>query len=279
MGRFDGKVALISGAARGQGRSHAVRLAEEGADVAIFDLAGPLASPRYPMPTPDDLAETARLVSEAGGRVVSRQGDVRDREALEGLVADTVSELGPIDLVVANAGITSLGPAVDLTPAMWDEMIGINLTGAWNTVQIAMPSMIEAGRGGAIVFTSSIAGLMGMPTLAHYTASKHGLVGLMKALANELAPHNIRVNTVNPTNVGTPMLLNDFTYQNFRPDIDGPTQDDAKAAFMSYNLLQVPWMEVEDVSHAVLWLLSDEARYVTGAAIPIDCGSLAKFPA
>lgn len=278
MGRFDGKVALVSGAARGQGRSHAVRLAQEGADLVLIDLADEIETPHYPMPTRADLQETISQVQAAGRRVVWRQGDVRDRALLRDLVGEAVTELGPIDIVVANAGITTLAPAVDLSERMWDEMIDINLTGVWNTIQVALPSMIEANGGGSIVLTSSIAGLMGMPTLTHYTAAKHGVGGLMKALANELAPHNIRVNTVNPTNVGTPMLLNDVTYQNFRPDLDGPSQEDAKEGFMSYHLLKVPWIEVEDVSNAVLWLLSDEARYVTGAAIPIDCGCLAKFP-
>ena len=277
--RFVGRVALVSGAARGQGRSHALRLAAEGADLALVDLAGPLETTHYPAATADDLAETVQLVESLGRKVVWRRGDVRDRELLVSLVDEARDVLGPINIVLGNAGITSLATIDQLTDLMWDEMIDINLTGVWNTVKAALPSMIDSEQGGAIVLTSSIAGLMGMPTLAHYSAAKHGVTGLMKALANELAPHRIRVNTVHPTNVGTVMIRNDQTYQNFRPDLVGPSEEDAKAGFMSYHLLQEPWVEVEDVSNAVLWLLSDEARYVTGAMLPIDCGCLVKFPA
>lgn len=279
MSKFEGKVALVSGAARGQGRAHALRLAEEGADLALIDVAAALEpGPNYPMPDEADLEAIVGEVEGLGARVVWRRGDVRDREILAELVEAADSELGGIDLVIANAGITTLGPAVEMSGETWDEMMGINLTGAWNTVQAPLRGMIDADRGGSIVITSSTAGLIGMPGLAHYAAAKHGVVGLMKSLANELAPHGIRVNTVHPTNVGTPMILNEGTYAHFRPDLESPTQEDAAPAFMSYHLLQVPWIDVADVSNAVLWLLSDEARYVTGATLPVDCGVLAKFP-
>jgi len=276
---FEGKVALISGAARGQGREHALRLAKEGADLALIDVAEELhPGPDYPMPTEADLEATVREAEGLGARVVWRRGDVRDRALLAELVDGAASDLGGVDLVIANAGITTLGSAVEMSGEKWDEMMGINLTGAWNTVQAPLRGMIESDRGGSIVITSSTAGLIGMPGLAHYSAAKHGVVGLMKSLANELAPHGIRVNTVNPTNVGTTMILNQGTYAHFRPDLENPTKEDAEPAFMSYHLLQVPWIDVADVSNAVLWLLSDDARYVTGATLPIDCGVLAKFP-
>lgn len=279
MSRFEGKVALISGAARGQGREHALRLAAEGADLALIDLAGPLEpGPNYPLPTEAELEATIEEAEQLGARVVWRRGDVRDRVVLAELVEAAASELGGVHLVIANAGITTLGAATEMSGETWDEMIGINLTGAWNTVQATLPGMIEAERGGSIVITSSTAGLVGIPGLAHYSAAKHGVVGLMKSLANELAVHGIRVNTVNPTNVGTTMILNEGTYGHFRPDLENPTKEDTEPAFMSYHLLRVPWIDVTDVSNAVLWLLSDEARYVTGAALPIDCGVTAKFP-
>ncbi|MGD9735837.1 MAG: mycofactocin-coupled SDR family oxidoreductase [Solirubrobacterales bacterium] len=279
MGRCDGKVAFVSGAARGQGRSHAVTLAREGADVIAFDLAGPVASVEHYGPaTMEDLEETARLVEAEGRRVVYRQADVRDRAAVEAVVADGLAELGQIDIVLGNAGITTVGRAWEITQESWQEMIDINLTGVWNTVTAALPSMMEAGRGGSIVLTGSIAGTMGLPGLPHYVAAKHGVIGLMKALANELADYDIRVNAVNPTNVGTDMILNDGTFRYFRPDLENPTQEDAKEGFMSFNLLKVPWVEPEDVSNAILFLVSEEGRYTTGVALPVDCGTTVKFP-
>jgi SDR family mycofactocin-dependent oxidoreductase len=279
MGRVDGKVALVTGAARGQGRSHAVKLAEAGADIIAIDIAAPIASVgHYPPATMDDLAETVRMVEDADRRVVARQADVRDLSAMEAVVAEGLAEFGHIDIVVANAGITTTGSAWEITPEAWQEMIDINLTGVWHTIRPVIPAMIEAGRGGSIVLTSSTAGTMGIPGLVHYVAAKHGVVGIMRGLANEVAQYNIRVNTVNPTNVGTDMILNQGTYDYFRPEIENPTKEDAKEGFKSFNLLPVPWVEPEDVSNAVLFLCSDDGRYMTGQTLNVDCGASTKFP-
>jgi SDR family mycofactocin-dependent oxidoreductase len=279
MGRVDGKVALVTGAARGQGRSHAVKLARAGADIIAVDLCAPIRSvAHYPPSTLEDLDETVRIIEDADRRVLARQADVRDLAAMEAVVADGLAEFGHIDIVVANAGITTVGRAWEITPEDWQEMIDINLTGVWHTLRPVIPSMIEAGRGGSIVLTSSTAGTMGLPGLVHYVAAKHGVVGIMRGLANEVAEYNIRVNTVNPTNVGTDMILNQGTYDYFRPDLERPTKEDAKQGFQSFNLLPVPWVEPEDVSNAVLFLCSDDGRYMTGQTFNVDCGASTKFP-
>ncbi|GAA3247466.1 mycofactocin-coupled SDR family oxidoreductase [Pseudonocardia petroleophila] len=267
-GRLEGKVALVSGAARGQGRSHAVRLAQEGADVIAFDVCSQLGTVPYPLATPDDLAETVRQVEELDRRIVAREADVRDSGALTALVAEGVGELGRLDVVCANAGIATFAEnAWSITDEAWDEMIAVNLTGVWRTVQAAIPTMIDGGDGGSIVITSSTAGIKGMAGIAHYAAAKHGVVGLMRTLAIELAPHSIRVNTVHPTGVNTPMVVNDFTAQFLATD-DG--------AANIQNLLPVEMVEAVDISNAVVWLASDEARYVTGVSLPVDAGFLQK---
>jgi SDR family mycofactocin-dependent oxidoreductase len=245
VGRVEGKVALITGAARGQGRSHAVRLAEEGASIVAVDICGPLSTTTYPPATSDDLDLTMKLVEAAGGQVLGRQADVRDLEAMDAVVDSAVERFGRIDVVVANAGIATFGAVADITPELWQEMLDINLTGVWHTVRAATPPMVEADRGGSMILISSVGGLKGSAWLSHYVTAKHGVVGLMRALANELAPHRIRVNTVHPTGVATPMM-------------------------------PVTAIEPEDVSNAVLWLASDEARYVTGATIPVDAGALVR---
>jgi SDR family mycofactocin-dependent oxidoreductase len=279
MGRVDGKVALVTGAARGQGRSHAVKLAQAGADIIAVDLAAPIESVvHYPPATLEDLDETVRMIEDADRRVLARQGDVRDLAAMESLVADGLAEFGHIDIVVANAGITTVGKAWEITPQAWQEMIDINLTGVWHTLRPVIPAMIDAGRGGSIVLTSSTAGTMGLPGLVHYVAAKHGVVGIMRGLANEVAEYGIRVNTVNPTNVGTDMILNQGTYDFFRPDLENPTKEDAKQGFQSFNLLPVPWVEPEDVSNAILFLCSEDGRYMTGQTLNVDCGASTKFP-
>lgn len=276
MGRLDGRVALVTGAARGQGRAICTRLAEDGADIIAVDALTDVATVQYPMAKPADLAETVRLVEAAGQRIVWRQADVRDFAALQSTIDDGVGELGRLDIVCANAGIASFGPTWELSEETWQDTIDINLSGVWHTVKAAVPAMIEADRGGAIVITSSTAGLKGMANIAHYTAAKHGLVGLMRTLANEVAPHRIRVNTVHPTNVATDMILNDSTFRLFRPDIANPTQDDMIDAMTALNALPVPWVEPVDVANAVAFLVSDEARYITGAALPIDAGCVIK---
>ena len=275
MARMDGKVAFITGAARGQGRSHALRLAEEGADIVAVDVCRQLESVPYPMATPDDLAETAKLVEELDRRIVAREADVRDSAQLEAAVSEGLSEFGHIDVVCANAGIFSTASAWDITEQMWQEMIDVNLAGVWRTVKAVVPSMMERGQGGSIILTSSAAGLIAYPNLAHYVAAKHGVTGLMRALSIELAPKRIRVNSVHPTTVSTDMIHNSAIYNVFLPDLDNPSREDVAAAMQLTNALPIPWVESVDISNAVLWLASDEARYVTGVALPVDAGVLA----
>ena len=272
MGRMDGKVALITGAARGQGRSHAVRLAEEGAEIVALDICAQVETAPYDMPTGDDLAETVKLVEDLDRRIVAREADVRDLAALQRVVEEGISEFGHIDVVCANAGIGTIASALEMDELTWDQMIDINLTGVWKTIKAAIPPMIERGQGGAIIITSSVAGLVGFPNLAHYSAAKHGVVGIMRVLAQELAPYMIRVNTVNPTTVNTPMIMSDAFINLVRPDLDNPTATDMGEAFKGLNCLPIPWVEPVDISNAVLWLASDEARYVTGVALPVDAG-------
>lgn len=268
--RFTGKVALVTGAARGQGRNHALRLAEEGADVVLVDSCQDVDTLGYDLATPSDLEETTRLVKAAGARVIAEQVDVRDSAALDAVVARTVQELGRLDVVVANAGIAGSFPIEELTDAIWQDMIDINLTGVFRTVRAAVPHL---GSGGAIVITSSIAGMKGLANNTHYTAAKHGVMGLMRSLANEVAPRGIRVNCVNPTNVDTRMLFNDAIYRLFRPDLDSPAREDVEDIMRGMHPLPTGWVEVDDVSNAVLFLASDEARFVTGVALPVDAGA------
>lgn len=275
-GRFVGRVALVTGAARGQGRSHALRLAEEGADVVLVDACVDVGSAPYDQPGPDALQESRELVEKTGRRCLARQVDVRDRAGMADVVVEAGTTLGTVDLVVANAGVISFSPAADLEGAAWDEIVGINLTGAWNTVQPCLQPMLDAGRGGAIVLISSAAGLKGPPNLPHYAAAKTGLVGLMRSLANELGPAGIRVNTLHPTTVDTPMVHWQGAYDLFRPDLEHPGREDVVAPFAAQNVLPVPWISPSDVSDALLWLLSDEARYVTGVALPVDAGTVIK---
>lgn len=277
MGRLDNKVALITGAARGQGRSHALRLAEEGADIVAVDICGPVATAPYGLAELNDLEETAKLVEGMDRRILFRQGDTRDLDGLQSLVADGIAEFGGIDIVVANAGIASYGQAWDLTEEQWQEMLDVNLTGVWKTCKAAIPSMIERGQGGSIILTSSVAGLIAYANLAHYTSAKHGVTGLMRVLSVELAPHNIRVNSVHPTTVNTPMINNEAIYELFFPGAENMTKEDAAAGFIHMNGLKVPWLEPVDVSNAVLYLASDEARYVTGTTHVVDAGGSAPY--
>jgi (+)-trans-carveol dehydrogenase len=271
-GRLAGKVAFITGAARGQGRSHAVRLAEEGADIIAADLCGQVASVAYPLATPQDLDETARQVTALGRAVVAIQADVRDYQGLAKALDDAVVQLGRLDIVSANAGILSHGTADTLADASWQDMIDINLTGVWHTAKAAVPHLIAGGRGGSIVLTSSGVVMKGTPNFAHYVSAKHGIVGLMRTMARELAPHWIRVNALHPGNVDTAMLRNAETLRLFRPDLENPTAEDATAAFQARNAMPVPWVEPVDISNALLFLASDEARYVTGVSLPVDAG-------
>jgi SDR family mycofactocin-dependent oxidoreductase len=275
VGRVEGKVAFITGAARGQGRSHAVRLAKEGADIIAVDHCADIKTVDYPLATPEDLAETVRQVEALDRRIVARQADVRDLAALKSAVDDGVAELGRLDIVCANAGILSNGQSHELSEEAWTQMIDINLSGVWRTCKVAIPHLIAGGRGGSIVLTSSVAGLRSYNGVSHYVSAKHGVVGLMKTLAQELAPHSIRVNTVNPTQVDTDMIQNESMYHLFCPDVEAPTQEDFAAASAATILLPIDWVESIDVSNAVLFLASDEARYITGVALPVDAGALA----
>ena len=276
-GRVEGKVAFITGAARSQGRSHAVRLAQEGADIIAVDIAGPVPSIQmYPPATDEDLAETVRQVEALDRRIIATKADVRDTAALRAAVDDGVAQLGRLDIVLGNAGVFEIQPALELTDDAWREMIDINLTGVWNTCKVALPHLIEGGRGGAIVLTSSTAGLKGTPNTIHYTAAKHGVVGIMRTLANEFAQHSIRVNSVHPTGVDTVMIQNKKTWGLFAPDDPAPSREKAEPIFASTNALPVPWVEPVDISNAILFLVSDEARYITGVTLPVDAGYTVK---
>jgi SDR family mycofactocin-dependent oxidoreductase len=265
-GRLEGKVAFITGAARGQGRSHAVRLAQEGADIIAVDICRQIDTVPYPMATPEDLAQTVKEVEALDRRIVARQADVRDEAGLKAAFEAGVAEVGAVDIVLANAGIAPM--SMHEQRDAWQDVIDVNLTGVFNTVEIAIPSMIERGRGGAIVLTSSTAGITGIGGPSRgglgYTAAKHGVVGLMRSYANNLAPHSIRVNTVHPTGVNTPMVVNDAMQEFLAAD---PTLSNAMA-----NALPVDMVEPVDISNAILWLVSDDARFVTGITVPVDAG-------
>jgi (+)-trans-carveol dehydrogenase len=276
VGKLDGKVAFITGAARGQGRSHAVRLADEGADIIAIDVCADIDTVPFAGATDADLAETVAAVEALGRRIIATKADVRDYDAVMSAVDTGVTEFGRLDIVSANAGIVSFGMAHDLTEQSWQDVVGINLTGVWHTAKAAIPHLVEGGRGGAIVLTSSSAGLKGFPGAAHYVASKHGVIGLMRALALELAPHMIRVNSLHPTQVDTPMIQNESTYRMFLPDVENPTREDFEPASQVTNALPIPWVTSEDVSAALSFLVSDEGRYVTGVTLPVDAGCVLK---
>ncbi|MEE4023360.1 mycofactocin-coupled SDR family oxidoreductase [Gordonia sp. PKS22-38] len=277
-GRMVGKVALVTGAARGQGRSHALALAAEGADLVITDIAGTVDTVGYPLGTADELDDVHRELKELGARVHRATVDVRDADAMVETVTSAVADLGRLDAVVANAGILG-APAQtwQLTPEQWRTMLDVNLTGVWSTFRAAIPHMIDAGNGGSLVGISSIAGLRGIPGVSHYVAAKHGVVGLIGSLANELAPYGIRANSIHPTNVRTPMIDNPLAAKIFRPDLDEPSLDDGVEVLKRINLLDMPWIDVSDVTDAVVWLLSDESKRVTGINLPVDAGMLAKY--
>jgi len=277
-GRVEGKVAFITGAARGQGRSHAVRLAQEGADIIAVDICRKISSnSEIPPSTPDDLVETADLVKRLNRRVVTAEVDVRDYDALKAAVDSGVEQLGRLDIISANAGIGNGGQTLDKTREDdWQAMIDVNLSGVWKTVKAGVPHLISRGEGGSIILTSSVGGLKAYPHTGHYIAAKHGVVGLMRTFAVELGQHFIRVNSVHPTNVNTPMFMNDGTMKLFRPDLDSPGPDDLKVAAQFMHVLPIGWVEPVDISNAVLFLASDESRYITGLPLTVDAGSMLK---
>ncbi len=275
-GRVRDKVAFITGAARSQGRSHAIRLAEEGADIIAVDVAGPVPSlSAYPLATEEDLAETVRQVEALDRRIVAHKADVRDSAALRAALDDGVTQLGRLDIVVANAGIYQVSPALELDDDAWQETIGINLTGVWNTVKAALPHLIDGG-GGSVILTSSVLGLKGGANSVHYSTAKHGVVGIMRSVANEFAGHRIRVNSIHPTLVNTIMIQNEQVWALFDPDNPHPSREAAAPVFQTINALPVPWVEPVDISNAVLFLASDEARYITGVTLPVDAGAMVK---
>jgi (+)-trans-carveol dehydrogenase len=276
-GRVEGKVAFITGAARGQGRSHAIRLAQEGADIIAVDICEDIDGVPYPGPTEADLAQTVKEVEALDRRIIATKADVRDFAALKAAVDDGVAQLGRLDIVSANAGISAAPfESQDLSEELWRNMLDINLTGVWHTTKATIPHLIAGGRGGAIVLTSSAAGLQAYPGIAQYVSAKHGVVGLMRTLALELAPHLIRVDSLHPTQVNTDMIMNDSTYKLFRPDLEAPTREDFEPASQAMNALPIPWVEPIDISNALLFLASDEARYITGVALPVDAGAVIK---
>ncbi|BBY82724.1 mycofactocin-coupled SDR family oxidoreductase [Mycolicibacterium pulveris] len=277
-GRVEGKVAFITGAARGQGRAHAVRLAQEGADIIAVDICKKVDTVELIAPsTPEDLAETADLVKGLNRRIYTAEVDVRDFDALKAAVDTGVEQLGRLDIIVANAGIGNGGQTLDKTSETdWTAMIDVNLAGVWKTVKAGVPHIIEGGRGGSIILTSSVGGLKAYPHTGHYVAAKHGVVGLMRTFAVELGAQNIRVNSVHPTNVNTPLFMNEGTMKLFRPDLENPGPDDMKVVAQMMHTLPIGWVEPEDIANAVLFLASDEARFVTGVTLPVDGGSCLK---
>nr|WP_169714720.1 mycofactocin-coupled SDR family oxidoreductase [Mycobacterium celatum] len=270
-GPLAGKVALITGAARGQGRAHALRLASDGADIIAVDLCAQIASVPYPLATADDLAATVKLVEDIGARIVARQGDVRDRDSLADALQAGLDEFGRLDIVVANAGIAPMQAGAD----GWHDVIDVNLTGVHHTVEVAIPPMVAQGDGGSIVLISSAAGLSGIGSAdagsIGYAAAKHGLVGLMRVYANHLAPHSIRVNSIHPAGVDTPMINNEFIRQ-WLADLVAETGSPPDMG----NALPVQVLPPDDVANAVAWLVSDQARYITGITLPVDAGFLNK---
>jgi SDR family mycofactocin-dependent oxidoreductase len=274
------KVALITGAARGQGRSHALRLAEEGADVIALDVCRQIDTVPYPMADSDDLQTTVDLVKSRGRRIFSAEVDVRDLAGLEKAVADGVAELGRLDIVVANAGtLNDTAPLWELSERQFQDQIDVNLTGVWKTIKAAVPILLRQNEGGSVILISSISGLTVELNVGHYAASKHGVNGLMRTLSGELAPHGIRVNSVNPTNVNTLMINNPRYNQLFAGGIAGATQEQALPALTAMHAMPVPFLDPVDVSNAVVYLAGETGRYVTGTAMVLDLGAMNPFKA
>lgn len=281
MGRVQGKVAFVTGAARGQGRSHAVRLAREGADVIAVDLCRDVASIRYPLATPDDLKETARLVEEQDRRIVAVEADVRERAQLAAALERGIAELGRLDIVVAQAGIAAMKGDPPLQA--WVDVLDTNLLGTINAIQVSLPHLDE---GASVIATGSTAAFMNHlpfpqvgtdPGGVGYMVAKRMLSEYVHELARNLAPRRIRANVVHPTNVNTDMLHSEVMYRSFRPDLEAPTRADAELAFPAQQAMPIPYVEPEDISNAVLFLASDEARYITGMQLRVDAGGYLKW--
>lgn len=278
MGRVSGKVAFVTGAARGQGRSHAVRLAEEGARIVAVDICAPIASMRYPLATPEDLEQTAKEVEAAGQEIIARQADVRDRSQLQSVMDEAISEFGGVDVVVANAGIC---PMVDTTLCQaFVDATDVDLIGVMNMVAVALPHLKA---GASIIVTGSTAGMMtgttemlGASGGVGYSWAKQTITRYVEVLALQLAPSMVRLNAIHPTNVDTHLLQNEDIYRAFRPDLEHPTKEDAVLAFPAMQAMPIPWIDPQDVSHLVAYLASDESRYMTGLNIRLDAGAMLK---
>ena len=272
MGRYDGQVVMVTGGARGQGRSHALAFAREGADIVVTDIASQLATVPYDMGTAADLKQTQSMVEDLDRRCVAIKADARDTASMNTVVEEAINQYGKIDVLLANHGIVSMSRVVDMTDDVWDECIGVCLTGVFKLMRAVLPHMIER-KYGRIVATASVAGRVGLGTIAHYVAAKAGVMALVKCVAAEVATEGITVNAVCPTTCNTDMIHNQANYTLFAPDVEEPTKEQVIPGFTSANAIPIPWIEPIDVSNAMLYLASKEARYVTGAALNVSAGA------
>ncbi|WP_029429886.1 mycofactocin-coupled SDR family oxidoreductase [Blastococcus sp. URHD0036] len=276
MGAFDGKVVFITGGGRGQGRSHAVTLAEQGADIVLFDVPDQMSTVSYPPASAEDLKETQALVTGLGRRCLAIEGDVRSFEQVSGAVERGIEELGSVDIMLANAGVASYHQVSAMPPEAWSELIDINLTGVFHAMRAVLPHMIDRGSG-RIIATSSTMGRGGARNGGHYAASKWGIIGLVKSAALEAGQHGVTVNAVCPVAVLTPLIQNEEIYHLFRPDLENPTWEDCKDGFAALNPMGVSHIDALDVSHMVAFLASDQARFVTGAVFDVTAGKSATW--
>ena len=278
MGKLDGRVAIITGGARGQGRAHALKLSGEGATIVVCDIAEQIDNVPYAMASPDDLEETVAQVEAAGGTCVAERVDVRSREAVDAMVARTIEKFGKIDILVNAAAIVHWTPFEGLTEQDWHDVIDVNLHGSVNTLHAVLPHMVEKNYG-RIVCTGSTLGRGGGRNLASYSASKWALHGLVKCIAMEYSANGVTCNMVNPTIVRTPMMENENAYKLFCPDIENPTMEDALPRYQTLNQIPVPWVEPEVISRGVLFLVTEESEYITGAALDVAAGANAIYTA